>query len=351
MNRRLVVDVLYNETPSTEDHTGADLHDMPLNFEPYFDLEISDTREDISQVVEALRSEGFDALSYNIQGHFEDFINILKKKRPDVVFNMVESFYDSPLQEVMAAGLCETLAIPYTGSPPLTLGICQRKGLSKQILLANGIRTPRFKLISVKHIPSRHGLYYPLIVKPGREDGSIGVENESVVSNLQELKERVEYILEEFHQPAIVEEFIDGRELNISILGSEELSVLPISEIDFTDLPKQYNNIVTYQAKWEPRHEAYHRTIPICPASLSRRVEKRIKEIALKAYQIMGCRDYARVDMRIDRKNNPFVLEVNPNPHIEEGVGLMRSAEAHGLSFSQTLRRIVEFALKRSSII
>jgi D-alanine-D-alanine ligase len=162
------------------------------------------------------------------------------------------------------------------------------------------------------------------------------------------LRRRCEYILNEFHQPVIVEEFIDGRELNVSILGSEEPFVLPTSEVDFSSMPDSFNNILTYQAKWEPRHETYHRTIPICPARLSKRVEKRIKEIALRAFQIMGCRDYARIDLRLDRKNNPFILEVNPNPHLSEGMGFMRSAEAYGLSFSQTLRKIVEFALRRS---
>jgi D-alanine-D-alanine ligase len=347
MDRKISVAILYNETPSPQRQTDSDLQAMPLNFKPYFDLEISDTEEEISDIVKALQKEGFGAFSYNIQDRFENLVKVLKKRRPDVVFNLVESFTDSPLKEMLVTGIYEMLRIPYTGSTPLTLGICQRKGLTKQILLANGIPTPRFKLMVGRNISNRHGLHYPLMVKPAREDGSIGVESESVVFSLRELRKRCEYILNEFHQPVIVEEFIDGRELSVSILGSEEPFVLPISEVDFSTLPESFNNILTYQAKWEPRHETYHRTIPICPARISKRVEKRIKEIALKAHQIMGCRDYARVDIRLDRKNHPFVLEVNPNPHLSEGMGFMRSAEAYGLSFSQTLRKIVEFALGR----
>ena len=154
--------------------------------------------------------------------------------------------------------------------------------------------------------------------------------------------------MDEFHPPVIVEEFIEGRELNVSILGSEELLVLPISEIDFSETPDSFNHILTYHAKWEPRSEVYHKTIPVCPAHLTKTVEKHVKDVALKAYKIMGCRDYARIDIRLDRGNNPFVLEVNPNPYLSEGVGFIRSAEAHGVSFSQTLRMIVEFALRRS---
>jgi D-alanine-D-alanine ligase len=347
--KKIRVVVLYNETALRSEKADSASRAMPLNFKPFFDMEEWDTEEEISDIMKALQREGLEVFRENIQDRFENLIEILTKGKPDVVFNLVESYFDSPLKEMMVTGVYEMLGIPYTGSPPLTLGICQRKGLTKQILLANGIPTPRFKLMGEKTISNRHGLRYPLIVKPAREDGSIGVENESVVFNLKELKQRCDYILKEFRQPVIVEEFIDGRELNVSILGSEEPIVLPISEVDFSTMPESFYNIVTYQAKWEPRHETYHRTIPICPARLPKRVEKRIKEFALRAFRIMGCRDYTRIDMRLNRKGNPFVLEMNPNPHLAEGMGLMRSAEAHGLSFSQALRKIVEFALKRSS--
>lgn len=347
MKQSIRIAVVYSEMPTSQGLEEADLQKTPLDFKPYFDLEKRELKEEIFDIVETLRKEGVEAYGYNLQGRFENLIELLRTRRPDAVFNLVESFHDSPLQEMMAAGICEMHGTPYTGSPPLTLGICQRKGLSKQILLTDGIRTPRFKLVSESISSLRHGLHYPLMVKPAREDGSIGVENESVVFNVKKLKERLHYVLNEFHQPAILEEFIEGRELSVSILGEKDPLVLPISEVDFTQMPKSFNPIYTYQAKWEPRHEAYHRTIPICPAPLSKRIEKGVREMALRAYRIMGCRDYARVDFRLDKKNKPFVLEVNPNPHLAEGMGFMRSAEAHGFSFGETLKRIVELALTR----
>jgi D-alanine-D-alanine ligase len=340
--------VVYSETPSPLSRKDLDLKTPPLDFKPLFDLEEINTEEEISKIVTALEEEGFHAFGYNLQGGFKNLVDLFDKRRPDVVFNLVESFSDSPLKEMMVAGVYEMIGIPYTGSTPLTLGICQRKGLTKQILLTNGIPTPRFRLMTEGHISNRHGLDYPLIVKPGREDGSIGVENESVVYTLKELKKQCEYIWNEFHQPVLVEEFIDGRELNVSILGSDIPLILPLSEVDFSTMPESFNNILTYQSKWEPRHETYHRTLPICPAHLSKNIEKRVKKIALQAYQIMGCRDYARIDIRLDKRNIPFVLEVNPNPYLSEGIGLMRSAEAYGLSFKQTLSKIVEFAFERS---
>jgi D-alanine-D-alanine ligase len=348
VDRRVLVALLYNEISKSQDSRDPDFQAIPLNFKPCFDLEELDTEEEVSHMMNALHGEGFDTFKQNIRGRFENLIDALRNRRPDVVFNLVESFSDSPLQEMMAAGIFEIFGIPYTGATPLTLGVCQRKGFTKQVLLANGILTPRFKLITDQKSLFRHRLRYPLIVKPGREDGSTGIENDSVVFNLKKLKQQVEHVLDEFHPPVIVEEFIEGRELNISILGSEELVVLPISEIDFSEMPESFNNILTYHAKWEPRSEVYHKTIPVCPAHLTKRVEKHVKEVALKAYKIMGCRDYARIDVRLDRRNNPFVLEVNPNPYLSEGVGFMRSAEAYGLSFSQTIRMIVEFALRRS---
>ncbi len=162
------------------------------------------------------------------------------------------------------------------------------------------------------------------------------------------MNERVEYVLTYFKQFALVEEYIEGRELNVSIIGDLSLEVLPISEINFSKMPKHLNNIVTYQAKWDPFHEAYHKTIPICPARLPKKIETKAKEIALSAFNLMGCRDYARIDIRYSKKNNElFILEVNPNPYLSEGVGFMRSAEASGYSFRETLKKIVDLAYQR----
>ena len=194
-----------------------------------------------------------------------------------------------------------------------------------------------------------HKLNYPLLVKPAFEDASVGIENESIVINSKQLRKRIEHVLKQFNQPALVEEFIEGRELNIAVMGDKKLRVLPISEIDFSAMPDHLHNIVSYQAKWDPHHESYHKTIPICPASLPKNIEKRAKEVAFKAFKVMGCRDYARVDIRLSKDNKLFVLEVNPNPDITEGAGFMRSAQHAGMTYAQALKRIVKYALGRSN--
>jgi D-alanine-D-alanine ligase len=177
----------------------------------------------------------------------------------------------------------------------------------------------------------------------------VGIENDSIVENVVKLKERTEYILKYFAQPVLIEEFIEGRELNVAIIGDKNPEALPISEIDFTEMPDHLHNIVSYQAKWDPHHESYHKTIPVCPAKLPKKIEKKAKEIALKAFKAMGCRDYARVDMRLSKDNNLYVLEVNPNPDLTESAGFMRSAEASGLSYINTLKKIINLAMERNN--
>jgi D-alanine-D-alanine ligase len=313
------------------------------------DLEkIATVKEEINALVKALQETGFDARAVNIKDDFGRLLAALTTPRPDVVFNLVEYFNDDPLQEDRVAALYDLLRVPYTGSPPLTLAMCQRKGLTKQILKSHRIPIPRYIMVNDEAIPDDlDGLEFPLIVKPAWEDASAGVDEQAVVENRGRLEERVAKTVAEYKQPALVEEFIEGRELGVSILGNQNPRVLPPEEADFSKLPSNYRGILTFESKWDPLHEAFHLGELICPASLTRSVQEKLDSIALRTYQIMGCRDYARIDMRLDQRNRIFVLEVNPNPDLTEGVGFMASARAAGLSFSDTLRLIVEEALER----
>jgi D-alanine-D-alanine ligase len=251
----------------------------------------------------------------------------------------------------MVAGLYELLCIPYTGATPYALALCQRKAATKDMLLANGIRTPRFKVMREGPLLRRHGLHYPVIVKPAREDASAGIDNASVVDTLDQMHQRVQYVWKEFQQPALVEEFVEGRELHAAVLGNYPPKVLPIAEMDFSGLPPHHRSILTYDAKWDPHTEAFQKVDSKCPADLPKKVEARVKEVALAAYRLLGCRDYARIDMRLNRKQQVYVLEVNPNPELAEGDAFMESAAKAGLSFPITLRKIVELALRRTPAV
>jgi D-alanine-D-alanine ligase len=314
------------------------------------DLEsISTLREEIDAIVNALRAEGFDCRAFNVEDDFDRLLGSLTSPRPDVVFNLVEYFNDDPLQEECVAGLYDLLRIPYTGSPPMTLAICQKKGLAKQILQAFKVATPRYKLAKERPVPKLTGLRYPLIVKPAWEDASAGVDDLAVVEDRAQLEARVGMILDEYKQPALIEEFIEGRELGVSVIGNKNPRVLPVEELDFSELPPNHRRIISYESKWEPLHEAFHMGKLVCPAKLSRVVMAKVKRTALRAYQALGCRDYARIDMRLDRENRLFVLEVNPNPDLTQGVGLIASAKAADIPFPAALRMIVEEALKRGA--
>ncbi len=339
--------VLYN-------YLGEDVYEQlksvdpaSLDFKPEYSIHVATVREEYAAIVKALKAEGFRAEAFNIEDRLDRFESILRRQKPDAVFNLIEDFHDDPKKEFLIAGLYDLYGVSYTGAPPFALAICQRKALTKQILHANGVRTPRFKLLFEPHMPRRHGLHYPLIVKPAREDASTGVSKGSVVFELEKLLEQVALAFKEFAPPILVEEFIEGRELHVSILGNDPPQVLPIVEYDFSELPSDHPSIISYKAKWDPLHEEYHRIHTICPAKLPKKIEKKVKQKALEAYTLTNCRDYARIDLRLAVDNTIYVLEVNPNPDLTEGVSFMECAEKAGLSFSQTLRHIVEFALAR----
>lgn len=331
----------YEETPKV-------MSESDLGFETYFDIDQTSSLDEFKEIAQILNKNGFQAYTLNLESKVQKLISNLEKEKPDVIFNFVEDFYDNSRLEMNVCALYELFRIPYTGAPPFALAACQNKVHTKRILDTFDIKTPKFKLIRQIKPKYSHHLKFPIIVKPSFEDASAGIENESIVRSNTELNDRVAFIITEFKQPALIEEYIEGRELNVSVFGDKELTVLPISEIDFTGVPDHIENIVSFSAKWDPMDEAYHKTIPICPALIPKRVQKKAEQIALAAFRAMGVRDYARIDMRLAPDNILYVLEVNPNPDISEGVAFMRSAEAAGYSFDEMLVRIVNLALQRN---
>lgn len=342
------VAVIYNEAGAEFYVKTNQVKKEELSFKPYFEVDELTPMEEYELLANDLKHYKYDAYCLNVYDNFFSLLENLHSNKPDLIFNFVEIFRDNARLEMNIAGLYELLKIPYTGASPIALANCQSKVLTKRMLSASGLNTPNFTVIKNIKDVNKHSLNFPLIVKPAFEDASVGIEDKSIVHDKSKLKERVSYILTYFNQPALVEEFIDGRELNVAILGDKNPEVLPISEIDFSRMPDHLHNIVSYQAKWDPLHEAYHKTIPICPARLPKKVEAKAKELALSAFILMGCRDYARIDMRYSNKDKDlYILEVNPNPDLTEGAGFMRSAEAAGYSYKRALKKIIEFAYKR----
>jgi D-alanine-D-alanine ligase len=345
--KALKVAVIFNE-PHPDFYVKSIDHEIKeLDFVPYFEVEDLTPIEEYELLTQKLNKSGLRAYYLNIFDSLDVLLKDLKKNKPDVIFNFIEIYKENSTLEMNIVGLFELLNIPYTGAPPMALANCQSKILAKRLLNSVRIKTPSFIVFKEFSKKYKHNLNFPLIVKPAFEDASVGIENESIVENDKKLKSRVDYIFKHFMQPVLVEEYIKGRELNVAVMGDNNPRALPISEITFDEMPDHLYNIVSYQAKWDPQHESYHKTIPVCPAELPAKIDTKAKEIAVKAFKFMGCRDYARVDMRLSKNNELFVLEVNPNPDLTEGAGFMRSAHAAGYSYTRTLKKIIEYAWKR----
>ncbi len=347
-NNFIKVAIYYNE-PNPELYKKLKANDNSLTFEPYFEIDKYSPLDEYDKMVKKLNKSGFECYQLNIKDNIDKLINDYYENKPDVVFNFVELYRERVDLEMSIVGLYELLDIAYTGAPPMALANCQNKHLTKRILSYFRIKTPNFHYVDKLNHKFNLRLKFPLIVKPVMEDASVGIDNNAIVHNKKELKNRIEFVFDKINQPVLIEEYIDGREINVSILGDKNPKVLPISEIDFSQMPEHLYGIVSYQAKWDPFDEAYHKTIPICPALLPKRVEKKISELALKTFKIMGVRDYARIDFRLDNNLEPYVLEVNPNPDLTEEAGFMRSAKAAGFSYTKTLSKIIKYAFNRKN--
>ncbi len=244
----------------------------------------------------------------------------LREYRPDVVFNLFEGLADFGDTEAHVAGILEWLELPFTGCPYQTLCLARSKHLTKHLLAGAGLPTARFFVVEdvpVEDCP----LDWPVIVKPATQDASVGVDQGSVVTDLDRLNERVAYLLETYGPPVLVEEFIRGREFNVGVVEAPELRVLPVSEILFVEKDPEFWPIVTYDAKWKPGTRDYEATPPAYPARVSPRLRDKLETLARQAFRLLGCRDYARVDFRV-RGSKPYILEVNPNPDFSPTAGL-----------------------------
>lgn len=304
------------------------------------DKEIQDQ---VNAVEESIQKIGYDYKTFALKDDIENLIRELKSFEPDSVINLCEGAFGDSHLEMNVPSILELLRIPYTGSPPLSLGLCQHKSLAKDILTANDVTTPQYRVL--KDITDwRDDLDYPLFVKPLMEDASLGVSKESFVKNEEMLKKRVGYINRTYNQPALVEKYVYGRELNVAILGYRSPQVLPISEImfGFNKEPK----IVDYPAKWFKESYEYKMTKPMCPAILEPSIKDKIENVALKSFDALHCRDYARVDVRLEGET-PYVIEVNPNPDISPDAGFARSLKAAGISYEQFIEMIIGFSKEK----
>ncbi len=307
-----------------------------------------DDLDTIAAVEEALRVFG-EVIRLEAIG---DFPTRLAQAGVDLLFNMAEG-WGGPNREAQVPAIAEFLEVPYTASDPLTLGLALHKGRAKEVFLQRGIPTPPFVLVeSELNLPSLDGAIYPALVKPVWEGSSKGISLESYVETAEAARRRACQILERYRQPALVEAYLPGEEFTVAILGNgAEAVCLPTIRYDFSGLPPGAVPIMGYEAKWVWDRKDSPLDILECPARIDSALERELKRTALAAYRALGCRDWGRVDLRLDARGVPNVLEVNPLPGIipdpAQNSCFPRAAAAAGLSYDDLIQTVVRIAWRR----
>jgi D-alanine-D-alanine ligase len=299
-----------------------------------------DSEQTIMAVARALESAGHRVLL--IEGNEQSYFK-LQQLRPDIVFNICEGLRGASRESQIPAML-EMLGIPYTGSGVLALAVALDKAAAKKLFRYHGVPTPAFRTFEPGESISWEGLRFPLFVKPACEGSSMGIAPASKVENPAELIERVHYVHELYRQTALVEEFIDGREFTVGMVGNESPAVFPVMEVIFSRVPPEHGNIYSYQFKQEWDAWEYY----ACPAPVDAELEAALKETAIVAFRALGCVDVGRVDMRLGADGVPYVLEINPLPGLSPGFSdLCRQAERGGWSYDELVNGILTAALAR----
>jgi len=306
--------------------------------------------EDIQAVYEALKKSGRNPVYVRLDGTSESLIE-LARSQGDLLFNLTESFAGDDSQDTNVAGYLELLGRRFTGAGSSGLYLAQDKALAKKIFTFHGIHTPYFSTVYRGRTEHSHDIQFPVIVKPAREDGSIGIQFGAVCGSIKELMERIDYIHAEFDTPALIEEFIEGRELYVGVIGNEKPEALPVVELDLSKLPAGIPKIAGSEVKWEEDTVAYKATKPFFPDDLSAEVVAKLQDTAVQAFQALQLRDYGRIDFRLANDGTVHVLEVNPNPYLLPSAEFSMAARKSGRSYAELIGEIAEHAMRRYAVM
>jgi D-alanine-D-alanine ligase len=293
------------------------------------------------------------SLNHNVE-LIEADVNVfekLKRSHPEIVFNIAEGCFGASREAQMPA-IYEMLNIPYTGSDPLTLAICLDKSRAKEILSHYNVPTPKFFVIeSISELQSL-SIELPVMVKPLFEGSSKGIFDSSLVNTKEDLFKQVENVLTTYNQPVLVEDFLPGKEFTVAMLGNgEDVKVLPIVEIKFDSLPKNVNPIYSFEAKWIWDQSENPLDIFECPAKISSELTQKIEKLCKDTYRILRCKDWSRIDVRLDKNGSPNIIEINPLPgilpKIEDNSCFPKAARMSGLTYQQMLNAVLDAGIKR----
>jgi D-alanine-D-alanine ligase len=300
-------------------------------------------KHDREEIFEALEKLGHEPTYMLLDGEDKSLLG-LARQETDLFFNLVESYAGDDTMEMHVAAFLDLLGRPYTGAGPQGLYLAQDKGLAKKLFHFHGIRTPYFATCYQGRLDHSQDISFPLIVKPASEDGSLGIDKDSVVGSVKELMERIHYVQEEFHLPALIEEYIEGREIYAGILGNQNPEALPLVELDLSRLPEGMPKVAGMEVKWEKDSEAYKVTKSAPVEDMDEKTTELLSKTALTAYRILKLRDYGRIDMRLTEKGEVYVIEANPNPWLSSTSEFFMAAKKSGRSYAETIAEIVQLA-------
>jgi D-alanine-D-alanine ligase len=327
---KLKVTILYDSIEDTEKVPGADT--------PVY-----------REVATALKRRGHEVKPLPADANLRSLVSQVEKDDGDVIFNLCESLGGVDQHAVNVAALLELLGKRFTGTGSFGMTLAQDKALAKKIFSFHGIRYPKFSTMDAGAVEWSDELQFPLFVKPSNTDSSVGIDAGALVKNIKELMERISYIHTEFKAPVLIEEFIEGREIFVGVVGSDKMEALPIIEWDFSKV-KNGPKFATAEAKWDKESEGY-KAPEFFPTDIPEAVYKRIQDTAIDACKALKILDYGRVDMRMRRNGDDwefFIIEVNPNPYLEQKSEVALAARKQGLNYPDLVEKILECALKRT---
>lgn len=337
---KLRIAVIYDRVLVDEDEEAA----APAEKAPV--TRTLDKKEVEEEVAEALVKLGHDPVMHEIDGTTKSLL-ALARVDCDLVFNLCESFADDDTADFKIAAFLELLKKKYTGAGTHGLLLAQDKAIAKKIFSFHGVHTPVFAKSFRGRLDFSHDLQFPVIVKPAREDGSIGIEFSAVVSSIKELMERMDWLHQHFDSPVLIEEYIEGREMYVGIIGNAKPETLPIIELDLSKLPEGTPRIAGAEVKWGKGTKAYRDTKSAIADGLPDETVFALQQAAIAAYQALELRDYGRIDMRLASDGRVHVIEANPNPWLSSRAEFAMAARKSGRTYTELVGEIVDLAMAR----
>lgn len=314
----------------------------PEEYTNYWNTPDWKTEKDVKK---ALIKLGHQVIPHGIHDDIVPFIELVKSQKPDLVFNMSEAFSGKRDFEPNMTALMQLVGVPFTGAGPMSLQLCKDKGLTKVILNYHQIKTPQFLVIKKsKSIQSLKKFSYPAIIKPLQLESSEGISQVSYVENEKEALSRIKFIHDKYNVDAIIEEFIDGREVYVSVLGNEKLNVFPPREMFFKQIPEDEPKFATYKSKWDQDYRKKWGIDSGWATDLPEPTRKKLFDVCKKIYRVLGIQGFGRIDLRI-KDDEIYFIEANPNPSIAKKEDYALSAHKGGVEYEELIAKIVSLSL------